>query len=133
MKNTTKKIGIVGAGFGGISAAMVLADCENLEVHIIEQATEIRRRILTAFELADKEDDPHLQEPYLTFLVVGGGPTGVELAGGIAEMAKNTLADDYKMADLKKTKVYLIEAGPRVLPAFSEKLSSRANKELGVF
>ncbi|MCO5144010.1 MAG: NAD(P)/FAD-dependent oxidoreductase [Oligoflexia bacterium] len=96
----------------------------------IEQATEIRRRILTAFEMAEKEADPVLQSSYLTFVVIGGGPTGVELAGAISEMAKNTLKDDYKRADLSKTKVYLVESGARILAAFPEKLSLRAEKDL---
>lgn len=96
----------------------------------IEQATEIRRRILTAFELAEKEQDDEKQNSYLTFSVIGGGPTGVELAGAIAEMAKTVLIDDYRAADLRKTKVYLIEAGPRVLPSFPEKLSERAERDL---
>ncbi len=96
----------------------------------IEQATEIRRRILIAFELAEKESDKKLQETYLTFSVVGGGPTGVELAGAIAEMARKTLVNDYKVADLKQTKVYLIEAGPRVLASFPKKLSLQAEKDL---
>ncbi|NCN95467.1 MAG: NAD(P)/FAD-dependent oxidoreductase, partial [Bdellovibrionales bacterium] len=96
----------------------------------IEQATEIRRRILTAFELAEKESSEDRQKSLLTFAIVGGGPTGVELAGAIAEMAKTTLVDDYKKADLKQTKVYLIEAGERILAAFPESLSFRAEKDL---
>jgi len=96
----------------------------------IEQATEIRRRILTAFELAEKQEDKDLQQSYLTFAVIGGGPTGVELAGAISEMAKNTLMNDYKIADLKQTKVFLIEAGPKILAAFPDKLSARAEKDL---
>ena len=224
-----KRVAIVGAGFGGLSAARILARCSELEVHIIdrrnhhlfqpllyqvamaglnpseiaipirklfskqknvivtlaevedvdvqakrvyydkkwkqydylilccgakhyyfnhdewepvapglkniEQATEIRRRILTAFEMAEKEIDPQLQKSYLTFAIVGGGPTGVELAGAIMEMAKNTLKHDYQVADLSQTQVFLIEAGSRVLSAFPETLSFRAQadlKELGV-
>lgn len=96
----------------------------------IEQATEIRRRILTAFEMAEKSHDSETRESYLTFAVVGGGPTGVELAGAISEMAQKTLVDDYRNADLRTTKVYLIEAGSRVLPAFPESLSSKAEKDL---
>lgn len=96
----------------------------------IEQATEIRRRILTAFEMAEKQDDKSLQQAYLTFVIVGGGPTGVELAGAIAEMAKKTLRYDYKVADLTQTKVYLVEAGSRILSAFPEALSDRAERDL---
>ena len=101
----------------------------------IEQATEIRRRILLAFELAEKEKDEKKREQYLTFVIVGGGPTGVEMAGAISEMARNTLYKDYKNANLKKTRVVLVEAGPRILSAFPQKLSYRAQndlKELGV-
>ncbi len=96
----------------------------------IEQATEIRRRVLTAFEMAEKEADPEKQMQYLTFAVVGAGPTGVELAGAISEMAAYTLRSDFKKADLSKTRVVLIEAGDRVLAAFPEKLSARAEQDL---
>ncbi len=96
----------------------------------IEQATEIRRRILTAFEMAEKETDLELQKSYLTFVVVGGGPTGVELAGAISEMAKTTLKQDYKVANLDETRVYLLESGPRVLSSFPERLSLRATRDL---
>jgi NADH:ubiquinone reductase (H+-translocating) len=96
----------------------------------VEQATEIRRRILTAFEMAEKEEDPIAREHLLTFVVIGGGPTGVELAGAISEMASHTLFRDYHNADLSKTKVILVEAGPRVLAAFPEDLSRVAQKNL---
>ncbi len=96
----------------------------------LEQATEIRRRILTAFELAEKEQDPVARESLLTFVIIGGGPTGVELAGAIAEMAIHSLYKDYKIADLKKTKVMLVEAGPRVLAAFPPQLSAITEKNL---
>lgn len=92
----------------------------------IEQATEIRRRVLLAFELAEKEKDEKEKEKILTFVVVGAGPTGVELAGAIAEMARHTLYSDYRNVDLKKTKVLLVEAGQRILSAFPEKLSEKA-------
>jgi NADH dehydrogenase len=96
----------------------------------IEQATEIRRRVLSAFEEAEKIDSPKRQCKHLSFCIVGGGPTGVELAGGIAEMASRTLKQDYKIAKLENTKVYLIEAGPRILAAFPETLSTQAQKDL---
>ena len=95
----------------------------------IEQATEIRRRILVAFEMAEKNEGEE-QAEYLTFAVVGGGPTGVELAGAISEMAQKTLVKDYSRANLRDTKVYLIEGGPRVLAAFPENLSRRAEQDL---
>jgi NADH:ubiquinone reductase (H+-translocating) len=96
----------------------------------LEQAVEIRRRILMAFELAEKQNSIEEREKYLTFVVVGGGPTGVELAGAIAEMASHTLRKDYKRADLSKTKVIIVEAGSRLLSSFPEKLSQIAQKNL---
>ncbi len=96
----------------------------------IEQATEIRRRILLAFELAEKEKDEKKKEQYLTFVIVGGGPTGVEMAGAIAEMARTTLYKDYKNANLKKTRVVLVEAGPQILSTFPQKLSNKAKNDL---
>jgi NADH:ubiquinone reductase (H+-translocating) len=96
----------------------------------IEQATEIRRRILTAFELAEKTNDPKEQEKYLRFVVVGGGPTGVELAGAIMEMATQTLKRNFQNADLSKTRVILVEAGSRILAGFPEVLSHKAHQTL---
>jgi len=101
----------------------------------IEQATEIRRRVLMAFEAAEREENAKQQKKYLTFVIVGGGPTGVELAGAIGEMSRFTLARDFRKIDPKVTRIILIEAGPRILPSFPEKLASRATrdlKELGV-
>lgn len=96
----------------------------------IEQATEIRRRVLLAFENAEKESDFQKRQSYLTFAVVGAGPTGVELAGAISEMARMTLFKDFRRADLKKTRVLLIEGASRVLPGFSERSSQMALKSL---
>ena len=96
----------------------------------LEQATEIRRRILLAFELAEKEKNEKKKQEYLTFVIVGGGPTGVEMAGAIAEMARYTLYKDYKSANLKKTRVVLVEAGSRILSMFPEKLSRKAKSDL---
>ena len=96
----------------------------------IEQATEIRRRILLSFELAEKEKNKKKQERYLTFVVVGGGPTGVEMAGAISEMARKTLYKDYKNANLKKTRVVLVEAGSKILSAFPKNLSDKAKNDL---
>ena len=92
----------------------------------LDDALEMRRRVLTAFEEAEKETDEKRRETFLTFVVVGGGPTGVELAGAIAELARFTVARDYRRFDPKKSRVILIEAGPRVLAAFDEKLSAKA-------
>ncbi len=96
----------------------------------LEQATEIRRRVLDAFEEAEKEEDPAKQRALLTFVVVGGGPTGVELAGAIGEMSRFTLARDFTRIDPKLARVILVEAGPRILADFSEKLASRAVRDL---
>ena len=96
----------------------------------IEQATEIRRRVLMALELAEKEDCPQKRQQLLTFVIVGGGPTGLELAGAIAEMVKSTLYKDYKKADLKSTRVVLLEGGNRLISGFPENLSQHAKKSL---
>ncbi len=101
----------------------------------IEDATDVRRRILLAFEQAEIAGDPNERAALLTFVVIGGGPTGVELAGAIAELARQALAADFRTIDPRDTRVILIEAGPRVLPTFPEKLSSiarRALERLGV-
>lgn len=96
----------------------------------IENATEIRRRVLTAFEEAERSNDPEVQKIQLTFVVVGGGPTGVELAGAIGEMSRHTLARDFKKINAKSTRVFLMEGGPRILAAFPPKLSDRAARDL---
>ncbi|MEN8256269.1 MAG: NAD(P)/FAD-dependent oxidoreductase [Thermodesulfobacteriota bacterium] len=96
----------------------------------IEQATEIRRRVLTGYEAAEREQDPYKQRRHLTFAIVGGGPTGVELAGAIGEMSRFTLARDFRNIDPKLTRIVLIEAGPRILPSFPEKLASKATRDL---
>lgn len=96
----------------------------------IEQATEIRRRVLSAFEKAELSEDIEEKRRQLTFVVVGGGPTGVELAGAIGEMSRFTLAKDFRNIDSKLARIILIEAGPRILPMFTEKLASRAVRDL---
>lgn len=96
----------------------------------LEQATEIRRRVLLAFELAEKEKDIDKQKQYLTFVVVGGGPTGVELAGAIAEISRHTLSRDFRHIDPTRTRVLLIEAGPRILASFDKNLSRKAERDL---
>ena len=95
-----------------------------------EDATTLRRRILVAFERAERESDPKRREALLTFAIVGAGPTGVELAGTIAELAKDTLAPDFRNIDTNKTRVVLIEAGPRVLAGFADDLSAYAQASL---
>ena len=96
----------------------------------LEQATEIRRRLLFAFESAENEAHPAAQRPLLTFVVVGGGPTGVELAGAIADISRTVLVRDFRHIDPTTAHVLLLEAGPRILPAFAEDLSQRAEKDL---
>lgn len=96
----------------------------------LAQATEIRRRVLDAFERAETTQDPALKKALLTFVVVGGGPTGVELAGAIGEMSRSTLARDFRHIDPKRTRVILVEAGPRILPTFPTELGERAVRDL---
>ncbi len=96
----------------------------------LPQATEIRRRVLEAFEAAEREHDVVLRRQHLTFVVVGGGPTGVELAGAIGEMSRYTLARDFRTIDPRQTRVILVEAGPRILPSFDTKLAARAMRDL---
>lgn len=96
----------------------------------IEQATEIRRRVLTAFENAETEKDIKKKTKLLTFVIVGGGSTGVELAGALGELSRFTFAKDFKNIDLKLTCIILVEAGARILPDFSKKLSARAQHNL---
>jgi len=96
----------------------------------IEDATEIRRRILMAFERAEMAADPGERRRLLTFVVVGGGPTGVEMAGTLAELARKALAADFRAIDPRQARVVLVEAGPRVLPGFSEALSDYAHRAL---
>jgi NADH dehydrogenase len=96
----------------------------------LEQATEIRRRVLIAFEEAERVGDPDERRRLLTFAIVGGGPTGVELAGAIAEMSRFTLARDFRAISARSARVVLLEAGPRILPMFSEGQGARAAKDL---
>jgi len=97
----------------------------------VEDALEIRRRVLLAFERAERITVPRERERLLTFAVIGGGPTGVELCGAIAELASHVLAEDFRSADPRQAKVILIEAGPRILPTFPEDLSQSAVEQLG--
>jgi len=96
----------------------------------LEHATEIRRRILLAFESAENEGHPAAQRPHLTFVIVGGGPTGVELAGAIADISRTVLVRDFRHIDPTTAHVLLLEAGPRILPVFAEALSRHATDDL---
>jgi NADH:ubiquinone reductase (H+-translocating) len=96
----------------------------------IEDAIDIRQRVLLAFEQAERERDLARRRELLSFVVIGGGPTGVELAGAVAELAKYVLSSDFRSIDPAATKVWLLEAGPRILPTFSEALSASAARQL---
>jgi NADH:ubiquinone reductase (H+-translocating) len=96
----------------------------------IEDATRIRGSILEAFEQAELARDESERRRFLTFVIVGGGPTGVEMAGAIAEVARQTLARDFRQIDPRTSRIVLIEAGPRILPAFSEQHSAYARDTL---
>ena len=96
----------------------------------IEDASEIRRRFLLAFERAEKSLDPVERDAYMTFVVVGGGPTGVELSGAFPTIARKALYRDFRNIDTRKTRVILLEGGPRVLPSFPRNLSDVAYRDL---
>ena len=96
----------------------------------IEDALELRRRILLAYELAERRAANGEDELPLNFVVVGGGPTGVELAGTLAEIARNVLANEFRSIDPKRTRILLLEGGPRILPAYPEDLSQSAVEQL---
>ena len=101
----------------------------------VEDAIEMRRRIFTAFEAAEKETDLEKRRAWLTFVIVGGGPTGVELAGAIAELAYQTLKEDFRNIDTSETRILLLEGMDRILPPFAPELSQAAEdslKQLGV-
>jgi NADH dehydrogenase len=96
----------------------------------IEDAIEIRRRILLAFERAERESDPSRMRTLLTFVVVGGGPTGVELAGALAEIARDTLSHEFRSIDPSHARILLVEGAPRVLSAYPPDLSEKAARSL---
>jgi NADH dehydrogenase len=96
----------------------------------IEEATEIRHKILYAFEAAEREHDPEKRREWLTFAIVGGGPTGVELAGAMAEIAHHTLRHDFRSIHPQDARIFLLEGGPRILPSYPEDLSAKAGASL---
>ncbi|MGE5218288.1 MAG: NAD(P)/FAD-dependent oxidoreductase, partial [Chloroflexota bacterium] len=96
----------------------------------IEDATEIRRRIFLAFESAERESDAAKLDAFLTFAIIGGGPTGVELAGALGEIAHDTLKHDFRSIDRAKARIFLIEGAERILPTYPEKLSAKASATL---
>lgn len=97
----------------------------------VEDARRIRKRFLIAFERAEWEEEPEARQALLTFVIVGGGPTGVELAGVLPEMCRVAFRPDFRRIDTAKVRVILLEGGPRILPAFPESLSARAKRDLG--
>ena len=96
----------------------------------LEDALDIRRRVLLAFERAERETDPRRREPLLTFVVIGGGPTGVEMAGALAEISRQSLARDFRHFDPSSARIILVEAGPSVLSTFPESLREAARAHL---
>ena len=96
----------------------------------LDDALDLRRKLLLAFERAEAATDPAEREAWLHFAIVGGGPTGVELAGTLAEIARHTLKDEFRNIDPASARVRLVEAGPRVLAAFPEDLSTKAKRQL---
>jgi NADH dehydrogenase len=101
----------------------------------LDDALAMRRRMLLAFEEAEREQDPNRRRHLLTFVLIGGGPTGVELAGALAEIARHTLREEFDTIDPESARIVLIEAGPTILPAFPESLRAsarRALRKLGV-
>ncbi|AKG22611.1 NAD(P)/FAD-dependent oxidoreductase [Calothrix sp. 336/3] len=96
----------------------------------VEDAIEMRRKIFSAFEAAEKESDPLVRRAWLTFVIVGGGPTGVELAGAIAELAYHTMKEDFRNIDTSEAQVILLEGLDRVLPPFAPELSAQAEVSL---
>lgn len=96
----------------------------------IEDALEMRRRIFSAFEAAEKEPDPERRKAWLTFVIVGGGPTGVELAGAIAELAYHVLTEDFRQIDTTESQIILVEGMDRVLPPYAPSLSANAQEAL---
>jgi NADH dehydrogenase len=96
----------------------------------VEDALDIRRRVLLAFEAAEREPGPERRQALMTFVIVGGGPTGVELAGAIAELAHSTLKDDFRNINLAETQILLLEGTVRILPAYPPELSAEAEASL---
>lgn len=96
----------------------------------VDDALEIRRRFLVAFEMAEREADPVARQRELTFVIVGAGPTGVELAGAMAEIACRVMPHDFRFIDTKTARIVLLEGGPRVLPAYPEELSEKTRRKL---
>lgn len=144
VENVDAQRKILQTDFGEISYDYLILACgvkhhyfghEEWEQHapglkIIAQATEIRRRVMEAYEAAERASDLVERKKLLTFVIVGGGPTGVELAGSIGEMSRFTLSKYYKHIDPKLTRIFIVEAAPRILGTFSPGLASKATRAL---
>jgi NADH dehydrogenase len=96
----------------------------------LDDAHEIRRRLFFAYEAAERESDPEMRRAWLTFVVVGGGPTGVELSGALAEVSRRSLEREYHRFNPADAKIILVEGGPRILPAYPDDLSAKAREKL---
>jgi NADH:quinone reductase (non-electrogenic) len=96
----------------------------------IEDALDIRRRVLLAYEMAEREGDPENRRQWMTFVIIGGGPTGVELAGALAEISRQALSREFQHIDPSQARIILIEGMPRVLPPYPEDLSAKARTQL---
>lgn len=96
----------------------------------ISDALQVRERILLSLEEAEQLEDPKLREPYLTYVIIGGGPTGVEMAGAIAEIAKRNMMRDYSTFSKNETRIFLVEAAPRILNGYAESLAEKARETL---
>ena len=144
VENVDTERKILQTDFGEISYDYLILACgvkhhyfgnEQWEEHapglkIIAQATEIRRRVMEAYEAAERTADSVERKKHLTFVIVGGGPTGVELAGSIGEMSRFTLSKYYKHIDPKLTRIFIVEAESRILGSFSPELASKATRAL---
>jgi NADH:ubiquinone reductase (H+-translocating) len=104
--------------------------CGRARPEDLEDALDIRRRVLLAFERAERDMDAADRQPLLTFVVVGGGPTGVEMAGALAEMSRQSLARDFRHFDPGSSRIVLLEGGPSLLPAFPDRLRRAAQRDL---
>ena len=96
----------------------------------IDDALNVRKKILNAFELAEITEDPQARDKYMTFVLIGGGPTGVEMAGAIAELARHTLVEEFRNINTSDARVILIEGNKRILPTFPESLSDKSQRDL---
>ena len=96
----------------------------------LSDALELRRRILNAFEIAETTTDPEMRKAALTFVVIGAGPTGVEMAGSISELAKRTMGRDFRAIQREHARVVLLDAAPKVLPMFDDYLAASAIRQL---